>query len=91
MVDISRKTYDYNGIETKVRNNGILWLSEKQIEEGLDHKYLRELAIKYQLDHRKHRYKLVTEPKKQCNRIFIDKKLAMKVNLDCRTAATTTT
>ena len=28
MVDISRKTYERNGIETIVDNNGILWLNE---------------------------------------------------------------
>ena len=35
-------------------------------------------------DHRKHRYELAEEPKKQVNIIFIDKKLAMKVIMDCR-------
>ena len=33
MVDISRKRY---GIETIEDNDGILWLNEKHIEEGLD-------------------------------------------------------
>ena len=56
MVDISRKTYGKNGIETIVDNDGILWLNEKHIEEGLDHKNLREITIKYHSDHRKHRY-----------------------------------
>ena len=40
MVDISRKTYGRNGIETIVDNDGILWLNEKYIEDRLDHKYL---------------------------------------------------
>ena len=39
MVDISRKKYEKNGIETIVDNSGILWLNEKLIE-GLDHKHL---------------------------------------------------
>ena len=38
MVDISRKTYERNGIETIVDDDGILWLNEEQIEERLDHK-----------------------------------------------------
>ena len=38
MVDISRKTYGKNGIETIADNDGILWLNEKHIEKGLDHK-----------------------------------------------------
>ena len=33
MVDISRETYERNGIETIVDNDGILWLNEKHIEE----------------------------------------------------------
>ena len=37
--------------------DGILWLNEKHIE-GLDHKNLREITTKYNLNHRKHRYEL---------------------------------
>ena len=48
-------------------------------------KLLREIAIKYHWDPKKHRYELVEEPKKQCNRIFIDEKLAIRVIMDCRT------
>ena len=85
MAYISRKTYDRNGIETIVDNYGILWLNENHIEEVLDHKNLREITTKYHSDHRKYRYKLVEEPKKQVNRIFIHGKLAMKVIMNCRT------
>ena len=35
MIDISGKRYGRNGIETIVDNDGILWLNEKRIEEGL--------------------------------------------------------
>ena len=38
MVDMSRKTYERNGIETIIDNDRIFWLNEKHIEEGLDHK-----------------------------------------------------
>ena len=38
MADISRKTYERDDIETIVDNNGILRLSEKPIEERLNHK-----------------------------------------------------
>ena len=37
MVDISRKTYERNGVET-IDSDGILWLNKKHIEKGLDHK-----------------------------------------------------
>ena len=53
--------------------------------EGLDHEDLREITIKYNSNHRKHRYELVEEPKKQVNRIFIDEKLAVKVIMDWTT------
>ena len=43
--------------------------------------------MKYHSDHRKHRYELLEEPKKQVNRIRTDKKLAMKVIIDCRTTS----
>ena len=85
MVDISRKTYERNGIETIVDNNGILWLNEKHVDEGLDHKNLRDITIKYHSDHGKQRYELVEEPKKQVNRIFIEENLTIKVIMDCRT------
>ena len=42
MIDISGKGYGRNGIETIVDNDGILWLNEKRIEEGL---YLKKLSI----------------------------------------------
>ena len=87
MVDISRKTYERNNIETIIDNYGILCFNEKHIEEGLDYKNLQEIAIRYYSDHRKHRYELVGEPKKQANRIFIDEKLAIKVIMDCRTTS----
>ena len=57
MVDISRKTYERNGIETIVDNDGILWLNGKHIEEELDHKNVQETTIKYLSDHRKQRHK----------------------------------
>ena len=62
-------------------------LNEKHAEEKLDHKYFQEITEKYHFDHRKHRYELVDEPKKQCNRIFMDEKLAIKVIMDCRTTS----
>ena len=46
MFDINRETYEKkNGIETIVYSNGILGL--KHTEEGLDHKKLQEITIKY--------------------------------------------
>ena len=60
-------------------------LIEKHVEERLDHKNLGEILTKYISNHRKHRYELAEEPKKQVNRIFIDEKLAIKVTMACNT------
>ena len=56
-------------------------------EEGLDHKNLLMTTVKYLSDHRKHRYKLVEEPKQQPYRIFMHKELPIKVTMNCRTTA----
>ena len=84
MPNISGKTYEKIGIETIVDNDGILRLSKKYIEEGLDHKNLGEITTKYHSDHRKYKFALVKEPKKRCNRIFMHKKIAVKVIIDSR-------
>ena len=46
MVDISRKKYERNGVEARVYNDGIFWLNEKRIEEGLDHKKIAKSCNK---------------------------------------------
>ena len=48
---------------------------------------MREITTKYNSNHRKQRYELIEEPKKQVNKIFISKKLAIKVIMDCRTTS----
>ena len=63
MIDISRKTYKRNGVETIVDSGGIFWMNEKHIEEGISHKNLREITTKYHSDHKKHRYELVDKLK----------------------------
>ena len=60
MVNISRKTYERNGMDKIIDNNGILWLNKKHIE-ALDHKNWRDITTKYNSNHRKHRYELIEE------------------------------
>lgn len=48
---------------------------------------MQEVKIKYNSDQRKHRYEIVDKVKKQINRMFIDKKLAIRVTMDCRTTS----
>ena len=62
-----------------------MWLNEKFIEKGLDHKNLLEITTKYNSNHRKHRYELVEETKKQVSRIFKDEKLAVNIIINFRT------
>ena len=45
---------------------------------------MREITTKYNSNHKKYRYELVAEPKKQVNRLFINEKLVIKVIMDCR-------
>ena len=87
MLDISRKTYERNGIKTVLDSDGLLLLNEKHIEEVLDHEYLPVITVKYFSDHRKHIYELADKPNKQPNRIIIYKELAAKVIMDCRATA----
>ena len=63
MADTRRETYESNGIETIIDNDGTLWLSERHREQELNHINLPESTIKHYLDHRKQRYGLVTKPK----------------------------
>ena len=78
IVDINRTKNERH--RTIVDNNKILWLNKKHIEDGQSINISKKLII-----HRKNRYKLVDQPKKQCNRIFIDEKLAIKVIMDFKT------
>ena len=52
-----------NGVETIADSDGILWLNEKHIEEGLSQKNFQMTTVKYLSDHRKRRYELIDEPK----------------------------
>ena len=55
--------YERNDLETIADSDEVLWLNEKIIDEGLDHKHLKVTTTKYLSDNRKHRYELVDEPK----------------------------
>ena len=57
----------------------------KTFKKGLDQKFLRETTTKYHPHYSKHRHELDNKSRKQCNISFIDKKIANKVIMDCRT------
>ena len=65
MADISRKSFERNGLETILDSDGILWSNKKLIEEGLDYNSLRVATVKCPSGYRKYRYELVDEPKNQ--------------------------
>ena len=46
MIDISRKTYETNDVETILERYEILSLNGKHIEEGLDHRNLQVATAK---------------------------------------------
>ena len=54
------------------------------MEEEIDHTNVQKITTKYHSNHRKYRHEQVEEPKKQCNKIFTSKKLAIKIIMDCR-------
>ena len=85
MFNIDKETYENNDIETIIDSIGKLWLNEKHTEEKLGHKNLPAITNKYDQLYKKHRYKLVNEPKYQPNRRFLCGDFALRIIMDCRT------
>ena len=56
MVDIRKNNVWKKSYRSKSSYCGILWLNEKDMEEGLDNKKFQQFATKYNSNHRKHRY-----------------------------------
>ena len=56
IVYICRKTYERNGIEKIVGTGAILWLNEKHIVGGLDHKNMWEITITYHSNRKTDKY-----------------------------------
>ena len=53
IVYISSEKFEENGVETVVDNDGIFWLNENHIEQGLDHKNLLIATVEYLSHHKK--------------------------------------
>ena len=84
MANITKETYEANGIEVIKDKLGKLWLNERYIQEKLGHKNLPALTNQYPKKYKKHRSEL-NESTKQLHRRFTHKDLALKVIMDCRT------
>ena len=76
MANITRETYEANGIEVITDEFGKLWLNERHVQEQLGLKNLPALTNKYDEKYKKY--------KKSCRRL-IHNKLRLKIIMDCRT------
>ena len=84
MANITRETYEANGIKVIPDKLGKLCLNERHIEKKLGHKNLPALTNQYPREHKKQRSEL-NESTNQPNRRFINVDLALKVIMDSRT------
>ena len=80
MIDISRKAYEKNGVETITDSDGILWLNKKHVEEGLDYTKMRVTTVKYPSGYRNQCYEPVDEPKKTTQQNFYTQRISKLSN-----------
>ena len=85
MVNITKKTYESNGIEVITDKFGELWLKERHVQQQLELKNLPALTNKYNEEYKICRYELIDDPIKQSWTRFIHNGLALKIIMDCRT------
>ena len=85
MVNITKESYENNGIETTTDRFGKLWLNEKHIEQQVELKKLPTVTNKYNKKYKKCRYEIIDDLKKQSYRRFIRNELTLKIIMDCRT------
>ena len=85
MVNITKETFENNGIEVIVDTVNALWLIERHIGEQLGHENLPSVTNKYDKIYKKRRYELVDESIKQPYRNFLHIDLVLKIINDCRT------
>ena len=55
MANITRETYEANGIEVITDEFGKLWLNERHVQEQLGHKNLPALTNQYPEEYKKQR------------------------------------
>ena len=78
MANITRETYEANGIEVMTDEFDELWLNERHVQKQLRLKNLPALSNKYDQEYKKNRSEL-NESTKQPHRRFIRADLALKV------------
>ena len=82
MANITRETYEANGIEVIADKLGKLWLNERHVQEQLGH--LPALTNQYPKEYKNQRSEL-NESTNQPNRRFIHVDLALKIIMNYRT------
>ena len=78
VVNITKETYENNGIEVIINKFGEWWLNKRHVQQQLGHKNLPALTNKYDEKYKKCRYELIDDPIKQSCRRFIHIDLALK-------------
>ena len=86
MVNISRKTWERNGVEVIIFG-GKKWLNEKHIETQLGHANLAAITLQYSSELRKQRHELQSCGKNQRCRRFLEENFAKQIIMDCRTTS----
>ena len=84
MVNISKETYENNGIQVITDKFGKLWLNERHVQQKLGLKKLPALTNQYPKEYKKQRSEL-NESTNQPNRRFIHVDLALKIIMNSRT------
>ena len=84
MANITRETYEANGIEVIADKLDKLWLNKRHVEKKLGHKNLHVLTNQYPKEYKKQRSEL-NESTNQPNRRFIHVDLVLKVIMNSRT------
>ena len=83
MANITKETYEANGIEVIADEFGKLWLNERHVQKQLGLKNLSARTNNYDKEYKKKRFEL-NKSTKQSHRRFISADLALKVIVDCR-------
>ena len=84
MANITRETYEANGIEVIADKLGKLWLNERHDEKKLGHKILLAFINQYPKEYKKQKSEL-NESTNQPNRKYIHIDLALKTIMNSRT------
>ena len=86
MVEITKETWEQNGVEVIV-SGGKKWLNEKNTEIQLCHANLLAITLQHPPNLRKQRQELQNCGKNQPRRKFLKENFANQIIMDCRTTS----